>query len=97
MFYGDVDAAEDMDTCLSDIAYLHIKDKAGERKEWNFPALGEGYVDFDTIFRKLDEAHNDAPLSIEIEFTPNGAGSLENVNKAIETSAAYLRARGFEL
>ena len=97
VFYGDVDAAEDMDTCLSDIAYLHIKDKAGERREWNFPALGEGYVDFETIFQKLEQAHNNAPLSIEIEFTPKGAGSLENVNQAIQTSAAYLIGLGFEL
>lgn len=97
VFYGNVDAAEDMDTCLSEIAYLHLKDKAGERNAWNFPALGEGYVDFPTIFQKLDQAKNNAPLSVEIEFTPAGPRNLAEVHEAVRNSAAYLKSHGFIL
>lgn len=97
VFYGNVDAADDVDTCMEDIAYLHLKDKAGGRQEWNFPALGEGYVNFDTIFKKLEKANNNAPFSVEIEFTQAGPRDLEEINQAVRTSAAYLKAHGFTL
>ena len=97
VFYGDVDAADDVDTCMQDIAYLHLKDKAGARNAWDFPALGKGYVDFDTIFSKLDAAHNNAPFSVEIEFTQAGPKDLAEVNQAVQDSAEYLKAHGFSL
>ena len=36
VFYGNVDAADDIDTCMDNVAYLHIKDKAGARDAWIF-------------------------------------------------------------
>ena len=64
---------------------------------WDFPALGKGHIDFPAIFEELKAAGNDSPLSIEIEFTPEGAGSLAAVDQAVADSAAYLTAHGFEL
>ncbi len=93
LFYGGVKAEEDVDVCMKDIAYLHLKDKAGDPTEWNFPPLGMGYVDFDTIFRKLAAADNDAPFSIEIEFTQAGPKDLSEVNEAVRLSAEFLRQR----
>lgn len=97
VYYGNVDAASDIDTCMEDVAYLHIKDKAGERSAWNFPALGQGYVDFDAIFKKLEAARNPAPLSVEIEFTQAGPKDLAEIDAAVKTSAEYLKAHGFAL
>lgn len=97
VFYGNVDAAEDVDTCMDDIAYLHLKDKAGERNAWDFPALGKGYVDFETIFAKLKAANNNAPFSVEIEFTQAGPKDLAEINTAVKDSADYLKAHGFVL
>lgn len=97
IFYGDVDAADDVDTCMENIAYLHLKDKAGARNAWDFPALGRGYVDFETLFSKLENAQNDAPFSVEIEFTQAGAKDLAEVNQAVAESGAYLKAHGFQL
>ncbi len=97
IFYGDVDLADDLDACMDKIGYMHIKEKAGGRQEWNFPALGEGYVDFPMIFDKLRKAKNDCPLSIEIEFTQAGAKDLEEINQAVQTSAEYLKRLGFIL
>ena len=97
VFYADVDAADDVDTCMGDIAYLHLKDKAGARNAWDFPALGKGYVDFETIFAKLKAANNNSPFSVEIEFTQAGPKDLAEINTAVQDSAAYLKAHGFEL
>ena len=97
VFYGNVDAADDIDTCMDNVAYLHIKDKAGARDAWDFPALGKGYVDFKTLFNKLDKANNDAPLSLEIEFTAKGPKDLDEINTAVKESAAYLENLGYKI
>lgn len=96
IFYGDVDVPADLKGCLDKIGYVHLKDKAGGRKEWNFPALGKGYVPFPEIFKMMDNADNLSPYSIEIEFTQAGPKDLAEVNQAVLDSAEYLRVHGFE-
>ena len=97
IFYGDVEGTEDLEEAMDSIAYLHVKDKAGGRHEWNFPALGRGYVDFPAIFACLDAHSNPAPLSVEIEFTKDGAKDIDEVDEAMAASAEYLRKAGFTL
>jgi len=97
IFYGGVDIYDDFAKCIDKVRYLHLKDKRGEQKVWDFPALGKGYVDFPNIFAQLNKAGNNSPFSIEIEFTPDGAGSLANVDQAVKDSADYLRSQGFTL
>lgn len=96
IFYGDVNVPEDFSACIDRIGYVHLKDKAGGHKEWNFPALGKGYVEFPKLFRMMDERGNLSPYSIEIEFTQAGAKDLAEIDQAVMDSAAYLRAQGFE-
>ena len=50
IFYAGIRPEEDIKTCLKDVGYFHLKDKAGGEREWNFPALGDGYIDFPSIF-----------------------------------------------
>lgn len=97
IFYGDVDTLADLGACLSQVGYIHIKEKSAGRQEWSFPALGQGYVPFPEVFAMVDASDNQSPYVVEIEFTPNGAGSLEAVNKAVQDSADYLKAHGFTL
>lgn len=97
IFYGDVDLSADLDACLDQVGYLHLKDKGGEKQVWDFPALGKGWIDFPMLFDKLERAGNSAPFSVEIEFTQAGAKDLAEVNRAVEDSAAYLKSRGFAL
>ncbi len=97
VFYGGVDPAEDLASCVGDVAYLHIKDKAGAPDEWNFPAPGKGDIDFGRIFGVLKQAGNESPFSVEIEFTPRGPGGLAQADQAVRDSAAFFRAKGFEL
>ena len=97
IFYGDVEGTEDLEGAMDSIAYLHVKDKAGGRHEWNFPALGRGYVDFPAIFASLDAHSNPAPLSVEVEFTKDGAKDISEIDEAMAASAEYLRKAGFTL
>lgn len=95
IFYGDVDVVKDFGNCMDKVGYIHLKEKAAGRQEWDFPALGQGYVPFPEVFRMLDEADNLSPFSIEIEFTAAGPKDLAEINQAVLDSAAYLREQGF--
>jgi sugar phosphate isomerase/epimerase len=97
IFYGDVDPDVEMQAYVAGIGYMHLKDKAGERNEWNFPALGKGYVNFPHIFDTLEGAGNACPFSVEIEFTQSGPENLDEVNTAVRDSADYLLSRGMVL
>lgn len=97
IFYGDVNLEEDIDSCIDKIGHIHLKDKAGDINEWNFPAIGKGYIDFSMIIDKLERAGNNCPLSIEIEFTKEGAKDLHEINQAVKDSYDYLKKLGLEI
>ena len=97
IFYGNVKPEDDIPLCVGEIGYLHIKDKSGKQNEWNFPAVGDGYVDFEKIFHVLNSAGNGSPFSIEIEFTQVGALSAEEVYRAGGRSLRYIVEHGFHL
>ena len=54
-------------------------------------------MDFPALLRVLDEYDNLSPLSIEIEFTQQGARDLDEVNQAVRDSAEYLTRLGYVL
>ena len=91
VFYGNVNPEDDLPFVVSQVAHLHIKDKRGGYKKWDFPALGKGRINFPAIFRILQRAHYQGPLSVEIEFTPGGSKNLEEVDEAVQESFAYLK------
>lgn len=100
IFWGYMDKdkmLEDFKDSIDRTGYMHIKDKLGDIHEWNFPALGKGYVPFKEIFDSMDAADNMSPYSIEIEFTEKGPKDLEEINRAVLDSAEYLKSLGFEL
>ena len=99
IFYGegDLDLKADLKTAVEKVGHLHLKDKAGAKAEWNFPALGKGKIDFEALFAILKENNNNSPFSIEIEFMEEGASDLEEVNQAVKESYDFLKEAGFEI
>jgi len=97
IYYGNVNLKEDLESCIDKIGHIHLKDKAGAYNEWNFPAIGKGNIDFKMIIDELEKANNNSPLSIEIEFTKDGAKNLDEVNKAVKDSYDYLKNMGLNI
>lgn len=99
VFYGDkdLDLEADLKAALAKVGHLHLKDKAGAQREWNFPALGQGEIDFEPLFKLLAENNNNSPFSIEIEFTEAGPQDLAEVNQAVKESYQFLKEAGFEI
>ena len=90
--YGGVWAVDDMQYALPYMGFMHIKEVGGELKEWNFPALGDGKVDFDKI-RELIKDYT-GPISVEIEFDGKER-LLQEINTAVKKSYDFLAENGF--
>jgi L-ribulose-5-phosphate 3-epimerase len=91
IFYGDVEPYDDLRQSADRVIGIHLKDKAGDPREWNFPAVGDGDINFDRIFDILAETRCVAPLSIEVEFTSAGPASVDEVHAAVARSAEAVR------
>lgn len=90
IFYGNTEPYEDLKASVDDVGFIHLKDKAGEADEWNFPSIGDGDLDYETIFGILKKANYKGPISVEIEFTPSGPANITEVNESVAKSFDYL-------
>lgn len=91
IFYGGVRPEEDIRAAARFVNHLHLKDKAGGDKEWNFPAIGTGTIDFVPVFKALEDAGFTGPVSVELEFQGEPWPPLDDVNEAMATSYAFIR------
>ncbi|MGQ9474232.1 MAG: sugar phosphate isomerase/epimerase family protein [Candidatus Caldatribacteriaceae bacterium] len=90
IFYGDTRPEEDITFCFPWIVHMHLKDKRGGYKVWDFPALGEGEIDFRRVLGSLPLEKRSIPLSVEIEFDGKFDHPKEFVDQAVQESFAYL-------
>lgn len=91
IFYGGVNPGEDIKNLKpKEFTYMHLKDKRGGKGEWNFPALGEGEIDFEPVCAWLESINYRGPISVEINFDGTQEETLEEVNQAILDSYKFL-------
>lgn len=90
ILYGNTLPYQDLEASVDEVAFVHLKDKRGAYNEWNFPAIGDGELDFRKITGTLAKADFQGPISVEIEFTPAGPANLEEVNQSVKKSFTYL-------
>ena len=93
-FYSGDLAVDDLPKITRELAHVHLKDTTGGKGNWNFPAIGDGHVDFGRVLAILDDAGYDGPLSVEIEFEGEPWPSLDDVNDAMRRSYEHLSALG---
>ena len=93
-FYGGVRAVDDLPKIVPHLAHVHLKDTAGGRGVWNFPALGTGTVDFARVLAILSAAGYAGPYSVELEFRGEPWPPLAEVTEAMSRSYAHLRHLG---
>ena len=68
IYYADVRPEKDLPKAVDRVVHMHVKDKIGGKGVWNFPTIGTGKVDFDSLFATLEVANFGGPCSIELEF-----------------------------
>ncbi|HMG98703.1 MAG TPA: sugar phosphate isomerase/epimerase family protein, partial [Gaiellales bacterium] len=93
-FYGDVKAVDDIAGIVPHLANVHLKDHRGGKGVWDFPAPGDGTVDFGAILGLLEAGGYRGPLSVEIEFQGDPWPPLAEVNASMQRACAHLNALG---
>jgi len=93
-FFAGVPVLEDLPAALPYVAHCHLKDKIGGARVWNFPALGEGHVDFKQVLGLFAQAGYSGPFSVEVEFEGGPPPTLEKVNAAMRQSREFLAGLG---
>jgi inosose dehydratase len=83
------DAVTELKKIAPYVKSVHLKDTDGKPESFNFPPLGEGVVDFPTIFRILNNIGFYGPFTFELEAT-----SPEDMPFALEKSVNYLKTTG---
>lgn len=91
VFYGNTRPEEDIKNALDCLGYVHLKDKRGGYKVWDFPALGEGEIKFNPILEVLRDY--DGPIAVEIEFDGKER-PLAEINGAVKKSYKFLQGFG---
>ncbi|KPJ86777.1 MAG: hypothetical protein AMS17_10990 [Spirochaetes bacterium DG_61] len=94
IFYEGVRPEEDIVYVENYLGYLHVKDKKLLRGVLNFPALGQGNVNFSRIFEVFRRVNYTGPFSVEIELsppTPPSRLNIEDFHKAHVESYKFLQ------
>ena len=92
--YAGVRAEDDLPAIADRVANVHLKDMRGGLGDWDFPAIGEGHVDFGRVLKVLRGAGYDGPYAVEIEFTGEPWPPLEEVTAAMRASREALARHG---
>jgi L-ribulose-5-phosphate 3-epimerase len=91
--YGGARAEDDLPAIVDRVANVHLKDMRGGKGDWDFPAIGEGHVDFGRVLAILRGAGYGGPYSVEVEFDGNWP-PLEHVTAAMRASREALAPHG---
>ena len=75
------------------VANVHLKDMRGGKGDWDFPAIGEGHVDFARVLDILRGAGFNGPYSVEVEFDGTWP-ALDDVTAAMRASREALTVHG---
>ena len=89
-------AVDDIGPCVPYLKHVHLKDTRGGYRDWDFPAVGEGKVDFAAILKILAEKGYTAPFSVEIEFSGLPWPPVEEVHRSMKVSYATLSELGLK-
>ena len=88
IYYSNAKPEEDIKEAIPYLGNLHLKDHGtGKMKDYNFPQLGEGIINFDKVFNSLKDYSG--PIGVEIELDGE-KHSLDEVNNCVKKSYDFL-------
>lgn len=96
MFLYGLQPAQDLEKMMKYVAHMHVKDQTGGKRAYNFPAIGDGDINFQTIFDIVKKHGFKGPFSVETGFgkgdrTTSGVESAEETDEILQKSYNYLR------
>lgn len=101
VYFGGKLPTDDIKTCASGVRYVHLKDKKGPQKEWNFPGVGNGDLPLAQFMEYMDQVGYEGPYSVEIEYTQDFCmrdkdrpGDTDIADREMAESYKYLKSIG---
>lgn len=90
-YYNEgTDAVTELRKVLPHVFSVHLKDTNGKPRTWYFPTLGQGVVDFPTIFSLLLERGFRGPFTMELEGIEGENLSGQQQLERVAQSYAYV-------
>ena len=94
-FYNKgTDAVAELKKIIDYVATVEVKDHSGQYKDWNFPVLGKGVVDFPAVLKVLEEHHFHGPITIEVEGVQGVEMDEAQTKRYIAESVKYIQSLG---
>lgn len=98
----DILPEEDILHVINDTVHLHVKDSKRTPEGWDFPAIGDGDIDFPMIFADLHKRGMSLPLCLEVpvSMTRDVYGkpimdetppTIDRINATLEKSLNYMK------
>ena len=90
----NVTADGELKKIIDHVGSVHLKETNGEYRTWNFPALGEGVVDFKAVFQILNDVGFNGPFTMELEGIEGEEIDEAAVHARVANSVAHLKSIG---
>lgn len=88
---GPLDPIAELRRIVRHVVSVHLKDTPGGYRVRNFPALGQGCIDFPGLFKVLKDAGFSGPLTLEIEGSEGEPRTAEAIFGRMERSVSQAR------
>jgi sugar phosphate isomerase/epimerase len=90
-YYNDgADVVAELKKIIDYVATVELKDHGGQPKTWDFPALGQGKIDFAGVLDVLRANGYEGPITLEVEGIEGKPWTEDQTKQAIADSVAFL-------
>ena len=86
-----IDTVEEIQKISDHVKAVHLKDTMGGYHAWKFPTLGEGIVDFKSVFELLNSNGFNGPFTMELEGIEGEDLDRIGILTRLEESFQYLK------
>ena len=90
----NVTAVGELKKIINHVGAVHLKETNGAYRTWNFPALGEGVIDFKAVFQVLNDAGFYGPSAMELEGIEGEQIDEAGVQARVAKSVEHLKSIG---
>ena len=85
------DVVAELKKIIDFVATVELKDHGGRSMTWDFPALGQGKINFTGVLQVLMDHRFSGPITIEVEGVEGHPWDEIQTTRAIADSVAFLR------
>jgi len=90
----ETNAVDELRESVEFVGSMHLKDSSGQYRTWDFPALGQGVVDYRAVFQIMRDRNFPGPFTMELEGKEGVTLDRDGCLNHIADSAMHLQSLG---